>query len=367
MGRFSRRAFLVGGLTVAGTGLLATGEAFALTPPEIVDCEGWGARPNRTVVPVWNQRPVKILVHHTATPNTPDLSRAAADALARGIQNFHMDKRGWIDTGQHFTISRGGFVLEGRHRSLEVLRAGRRQVEGAHCSGQNLVAIGIENEGTYTAGEPPAPLWDRLREMCAYVCQQYGIRPTEIYGHRDFKDTACPGDTLYGMLPRLRGEVAGALGQRLSRAATTLASWPLLRYADRGPTVLVAQHLLRAAGMREVVADGEFDRRTADAVRALQSTHRTEEVNGIIGGESWPILVAVAGHEADTRAGDAEVTRAVQVLGGNRALRAPADWQELLARRPPLASAGGRAGITTPAGRRRPRPSTAPCRWSRAR
>ena len=107
-------------------------------------------------MPVWNQKPVKILVHHTATPNQADVSQGAAFALARSIQNFHMDRRGWLDTGQHFTVSRGGFAMEGRHRSLEIVRAGRQQVEGAHCTGQNIVAVGIENEGTYTVDRPAA-------------------------------------------------------------------------------------------------------------------------------------------------------------------------------------------------------------------
>jgi N-acetyl-anhydromuramyl-L-alanine amidase AmpD len=328
----ARRGFLIGGLGLVGTGaglLVTAGQAAAAAPQEIIECGGWGARPNSAIVPVWNQRPVRILVHHTATPNTPDLSRGAADFVARTIQAFHMDRRGWIDTGQHFTISRGGFVLEGRHRSLEVLRLGRRQVEGAHCTGQNVLAVGIESEGTYTGGQPPGPLWNRLRELCAYICQQYGIPPTEIFGHRDYKDTACPGDAFYGMLPRLRSEVAGALGQRLSRTAAVTVSWPLLRIADRGPAVLAAQHLLRAAGERDVVADGRFDRRTADAVRRMQTAHRTEEVNGMIGGESWPLLVSMAGHVDDT-----DVARAVQALNDGRplrrTLRGPADWQQLL-------------------------------------
>ena len=86
-------------------------------------------------------------------------------------------------------MSRGGVVLEGRHRSLEFVRVGKWQVEGAHCTGQNVVALGIENEGTYSAVDPPAELWNKLRSLCAYLCAQYGIRPSQIFGHRDFKDT----------------------------------------------------------------------------------------------------------------------------------------------------------------------------------
>jgi N-acetyl-anhydromuramyl-L-alanine amidase AmpD len=329
----SRRGFLVGSLAIAGTltGTVGAGEAWAIGSPPIIDCAGWGARANRAIVPIWNQRPVKILVHHTATPNVADLGRGAADALARGIQNFHMDRRGWLDTGQHFTISRGGFVLEGRHRSLEVLRIGRRQVEGAHCTGQNVVAVGIENEGTYIDTEPTGELWNRLRETCAYLCQQYGIRPTEIYGHRDFKNTACPGDRLYGMLPRLRTEVAGALGQRLEGGAARKASWPLLRRGDRGPTVTAAQYLLRDAGVKGVVPDGSFDARTGDAVRSFQEAHGAEDVNGLLGGESWPVLARPVRRG---EGGDAE--RAVAALAAERGAESVPDvvtppvWQRLL-------------------------------------
>ncbi|MEJ3655738.1 N-acetylmuramoyl-L-alanine amidase [Actinomycetes bacterium KLBMP 9759] len=290
----SRRRLLLGGAAMAGTAVLTgafgAGAAWASGSPPIIDCAGWGARPNADVVPVWNQRPVKILVHHTATPNIADFGRGAAEQLARAIQNFHMDRRGWLDSGQHFTISRGGFVLEGRHRSLEVLRGGRQQVEGAHCTGQNIVAVGIENEGTYVGENPPAQLWNRLREMCAYVCAQYGIPPAEIFGHRDFKNTACPGDRLYGMIPRLRGEVAGMLGQRLEAWETQRASWPLLRRGDRGPVVGAAQYLLAAVGLLDGVPTGVFDAGTDAAVRRFQQLTTAEEINGLLGGESWPLL-----------------------------------------------------------------------------
>jgi hypothetical protein len=330
----TRRRVLLGGLAVGGGLLgstLGTGTAWALDSPPIVDCAGWGARANSDIVPIWNQRPVKILVHHTATPNQADVSQDAAFRLARSIQNYHMDVRGWLDTGQHLTISRGGFVMEGRHRSLEVLRIGQRQVEGAHCTGQNVVAVGIENEGTYIDVDPPGVLWDRLRDMCAYICQQYGIAPTEIYGHRDFKNTACPGDRLYGMLPRLRGEVGGVLGQRVDRRAAQKASWPLLRAGDRGATVTAAQYLLRDARMTEAAPDGTFDVGTEQAVRRFQAATGAEEVNGLLGGESWPVLarpVRLSG------GGDAE--RAVEALVAGRATEAVPDvvtapvWQRLL-------------------------------------
>jgi hypothetical protein len=284
-----RRRLLTGGLVLAGSSvLLGGGSAAAAEPPPILGCDAWGARPPSEPVKIWDQRPVKILVHHTATPNVVDFSGTAAIALAVAIQKFHMDHRGWLDTGQHFTISRGGVLMEGRHRSLEILRTGRQQVEGAHCTGQNVVAIGIENEGIYVDTAPPKALWDRLRQTCAYICTQYGIAPTELYGHRDFKDTACPGDNLYGSLPRLRSEVAALLGRRIDAVETAPPRWPLLRTGDRGPAVRAAQQLLH------LPVDGAYTAQTADAVRLFQVAHRTEEPNGVLGGETWPLLVAGA-------------------------------------------------------------------------
>ncbi len=114
-------------------------------------------------------RPSKIVIHHTATSNGTATTQAAAFSLARGIQNHHMDSNGWMDTGQNFTVSRGGYVMEGRHRSLETLRGGTSFVHGAHAGNDNGRSIGIENEGTFTSVTPPAALYSALVDSCAYI------------------------------------------------------------------------------------------------------------------------------------------------------------------------------------------------------
>jgi hypothetical protein len=335
VGALSRRALLAGGVTgllAVGGMAVGAGSAQATERPPFADCAEWGARPPSGDLPVHRQRPVRILVHHTATPNGTDPSPQAAAGLARAIQAFHMDRRGWPDTGQHLTISRSGFVMEGRHRSLELLDGGKAVVEGAHCTGQNVVAIGIENEGTYSRVDPPPELWDRLRQTCAYICARYDIAATEILGHRDFKNTACPGDRLYGMLPRLREEVAGLLGHRVEGGQVVRASWPPLGEGATGPEVLAAQHLLRAAGYLGAAPTGTFDAVTDGAVRAFQVVTRAEEANGLLGGESWPVLATIA----TRRAGCPEVREAIVVLAAaRRAGSLPAEpdlptWQRLL-------------------------------------
>lgn len=178
--------------------------------PTIASCATWGAEAARGTIDTVSTNPNKILIHHTASANVTDYSQAAGYQIARDIQQWHF-ANGWVDTGQHLTVSRGGYVMEGRHGSLSRLQNGSGTVVGAHAPGQNSQAIGIENQGTYTSATPPTQLWSRLVELCAYICDQYGIAPTQIYGHRDYTATACPGDVLYAMLPQLRSEVAAAL------------------------------------------------------------------------------------------------------------------------------------------------------------
>jgi hypothetical protein len=198
----SRRAVLAAPVLLA---LAGTQEQ-----PSIASCGAWGARPPAAPVTVDSHRPNKIIIHHTALANSTDYSQAHAFQNSRDIQNLHMDQNGWIDSGQHFTNSRGGWLTEGRSGSLYALLHGQTMVQGAHCVGQNDQAIGIENEGTYLTEQPPAALWNRLIDFCAFTCQQYAIPASEIYGHLDFNATQCPG-LLHGRLPELRSAVAARL------------------------------------------------------------------------------------------------------------------------------------------------------------
>ncbi|WP_412544007.1 N-acetylmuramoyl-L-alanine amidase [Longispora sp. K20-0274] len=212
----SRRSVFRGAVALgAGAalgGLELPGAASAAVPvPTIASCATWGARPPADPLTEISTDANKILIHHTATPNVTDYSQAHAYALARSIQNFHMDDNHWSDTGQHLTVSRGGYVMEGRHFSLAHLTSGNGMVVGAHCPGQNNQAIGIENEGTYTSTTPTTAQWNKLVDLCAYICEQYELAPTKIYGHRDYVSTDCPGDAFYARLPQLRLDVAAKL------------------------------------------------------------------------------------------------------------------------------------------------------------
>ncbi len=343
----SRRALLRGGFTVTAVGALgatipvAAGAAGAkaVDRPRMYGCDEWGARPPNGTIQVLNRKPTYIVVHHTAGGNSNDLSLEHAFAISRGIQNFHMDGRGWVDSGQQLTNSRGGHVTEGRHRSVEILDGGTRHVQGANVGNHNSEVIGIENEGLYSTVDVPVALWNSLVQLVAYIAQSYGISPDMIRGHRDFNATECPGEVLYARLPELKDAVGAALG---TAPTAPLRTWPLLKPGATNEKVLAAQHLLRARGV-SVRADGQFGPATFDAVAKLAEENgvayepcyasRVADERGFIGVTTWPLLVRTV------RAGETgEAAQAAKVLMAARGTRMAPDrvidtatWQQLLA------------------------------------
>lgn len=310
----TRRQVLRWGAALGGSALLAscglnkaalpgadapvnTLNAQAVTSPTIATTATWQAQASRDAVTVLASRPTRIIVHHTASANVSDLSQAQAYSLARSIQQSHFD-RGWIDSGQQFTISRGGYVLEGRHRSLDAARGGTQHVRGAHCEGFNDVSVGIENEGTYTSATLPAVQYDALVRMCAWLCQQYGIPATELYGHRDFLNTSCPGDVLYAKLPQLRRDVAARLG-------VSVRVWPTTRSGQSGERVRSVQFLLRARG-QAVTVDGSYGSGTGTAVSAFQ-TPAGLTPDAVVGSATWERLILTV-----RRSDSGDAVRAVQ-------------------------------------------------------
>jgi hypothetical protein len=338
----NRRALLRTGLAVSALGAVRPAIAAAstnqVTEPQIYDTRNWNARDPNGTIQVINQRPSFIVVHHTAGENSNDFSLSHAFQICRDIQNLHMDTNGWIDTGQQLTNSRGGFVMEGRHRSLEVLTGGTRHVIGANVANNNSTVIGIENEGLYMTVDVTPALWNSLVNLVAYIASQYAIPVSQIKGHRDFNSTLCPGDVLYSRLPELRSAVASKLGTGFVEPAT----WPLLRPGDTGAKVLAAQHLLRARGLSGVATDGVFGTAMFDAARQFtkQSGIPYEpcyacpqsDETGLIGSATWPLLIRPTSPNDTTEDG-----KAASVLLDSRGTKSltsntidAATWQSLL-------------------------------------
>jgi hypothetical protein len=136
----------------------------------------------------------RITLHHTAMEEE---IRGIGDAEAvRAIQAFHQDTRGWADIGYHWLIGRDGRVYEGR--ALDV--------QGAHAGGDNnRNNLGVSVIGDFSTRLPDGP---QLATLTAFLRDQMRTRSIpldRLFGHRDFKATACPGDALYAWLLDVKG------------------------------------------------------------------------------------------------------------------------------------------------------------------
>jgi hypothetical protein len=85
-------------------------------------------------------------------------------------------------------------------------------VLGAHTLANNEGNIGIVLLGTYHPPVNDVPTKAQLDAVIAlgrYLVSRYGIDPKALKGHRDYKQTDCPGDIAYAKLDALRLAFAG--------------------------------------------------------------------------------------------------------------------------------------------------------------
>lgn len=299
--------------------------------PVIIQTSAWQALPARGTIQ--RATPAGVVVHHMAWPNRPLAPNTAAavqlaHVIARCCQRNHF-ANAWADTGQHFTITRDGVILEGRHGSLEAVLAGR-SVLGAHCADQDRgvfrnADIGIECEGTYSSEEMPAPQWQSLVALLAWVCERCQLDSASITDHRSTGcNTACPGDRLHARLGELRKAVHDALvDARKPKAATTgtsylrltqgqasnaqglllmrLAWWKDGTEADH-VTVVSGQpghQVLRLAAESparsfEPIPEGEYLLGDADAVRGINwASGKVDDYSGSHGDGLGPVWVGI--------------------------------------------------------------------------
>ena len=282
-----------GFLAVGGASVVNAPGAFAVSRPAIISCAEWGAKAARSSISM-SSTPRNIVVHHMASSNSTGTSRSAAIAIARQVQGWHF-ANGWSDTGQHFSVSRGGYILEGRHRTIEGLNSGRSFPIGAHVGGHNSTSLGIETEGNFTSIQPTSAQWNALVTLTAYLCQTYGLGVSAIKGHRDFGQTACPGDAFYPRLGELRNAVAKVLdGGSVTPPPppddnpVTSKPWPVVKNGARGFRVTGLQRLLRHHG-QSLGIDGSFGPETLSRVRSFQSA-KGLVVDGVVGAKTWTAL-----------------------------------------------------------------------------
>jgi len=154
------------------------------------------------------------VIHHAASSNT----NHDYVNVVRNIYLLHTQTNGWDDIGYNFVIAQDGSIFEGReHQNID----STDNIKGAHFCGKNSSTMGVCVLGNYQSIRPTNASILSLEHLLTWKCNKDGISATEqsnhpsgsstklhhIAGHQDGCATACPGDSLYRLLPAIRTTV----------------------------------------------------------------------------------------------------------------------------------------------------------------
>ncbi|KAL0867747.1 hypothetical protein ABMA27_008468 [Loxostege sticticalis] len=146
----------------------------------------WQARKPRLTLPLATPVPY-VVIHHSYTPPACKNGEQCKKAM-RIMQDMHMDDRGWWDIGYNFAVGSDGSAYEGRGWNIL----------GAHALHFNSVSIGICLIGDWRTELPPADQLKTAKALIAAGVDLGFVSPTyKLVGHRQVRDTECPGDALY--------------------------------------------------------------------------------------------------------------------------------------------------------------------------
>ncbi|XP_026204596.1 N-acetylmuramoyl-L-alanine amidase-like [Anabas testudineus] len=161
---------------------------YMVCPPILPRCM-WGAEPYKGTPTNLSLPLTYLFIHHTHTPSQPCLTFEQCSADMRSMQRFHQVDRGWDDIGYSFVAGSDGNIYEGRGWNWQ----------GAHTLGHNSVGYGVSFIGDYMTELPSQQSMTLVRDRLA-SCAVGGGRLVANYtlmGHRQVRDTTCPGDALY--------------------------------------------------------------------------------------------------------------------------------------------------------------------------
>jgi len=139
------------------------------------------------VPPARERRWKWIVIHHSDDPH---------GNLAK-YDDFHRNVRKWENgCGYDFVIGNGSLSGDGE---IEVGPRWTRQIQGAHAKTAdnrfNERGVGICLVGDFNTGHhrPSKAQMDALVRLVRWLRQRYGIKSSDIHGHRDCCSTECPG------------------------------------------------------------------------------------------------------------------------------------------------------------------------------
>lgn len=252
----------------------------------------WGARPPRAI----NRGAMKA--KPTLHWNGPTVTVSGSTtwdhrycaSLVRGVQNYHMDAKGWNDIAYNFVGCPHGYTFEGR--GINVWNGANGTTSGNRSS---IALMSLSGELN------PFPMSEKvgIKEGFTFISARAGA-PLGAQGHRDHKATACPGEARYVWLKNGMPTSGSSDGGTTPKPPTKhpVPSSPntntILRLGVTSDDVAWVQSTLNKKASQGLVVDGIYGSATAESVRRLQSLFGLS-VDGVVGQDTWKALLFLAG------------------------------------------------------------------------
>lgn len=275
-----------------------------LTAPGTFVSRGqWGARAPRSRTKIGS--PVKGVALHWEGPGMGTFQHATCAAKVRGIQNFHMDGRGWADIAYNFVVCPHGYVYEGRGIGV------RSAAQGTNDGNAYYYAIcGLWGSGDPFTNEGKLGYLEAMAR-----CRRAGAG-AEVRPHRSFHATACPGDACTqwiaaGCPSPVAPTPPDPTPTPIPPTPTPVPddfkekvmAKPTLKLGSTGQDVRIMQGLLAAHAEDLAIwfstnnldnwVDGNFGPNTEYALKEWQKRTQSLVADGICGPATWAWLVGV--------------------------------------------------------------------------
>lgn len=233
---------------------------------QLVSRAEWGARPPKTQIPAIDSQVTTghwegpALWHGVIGPHT------SCAPMVRGIQAYHMDHNGWTDIAYNGVACPHGYVFEGRGPQRYPAANGTTVANRA-----SAVICYLGGQGDPFTAEGQQAMLDGAA----------WLGDPMLKGHRDWYNTACPGDVIYAWIgaghapaptPTPPPQPApGPVGH---------VAMPLTQQGNTGRNVRIVQAITGSA------VDGIFGPNTKQSVVAMQ-TVLGGSPDGIVGDDTW--------------------------------------------------------------------------------
>ncbi len=129
----------------------------------------------------------RIIIHHSGGSDGPENNTAGIRRWHTGTFPNGPADGPYLDIAYHVLIERIG-------DGYEAIIGRPWTWNGAHTIGQNDRAIGICFVGNYQDAPPPDEMLRVGARHVAWICRLLGIANDQIFAHRQWNNTDCPGD-----------------------------------------------------------------------------------------------------------------------------------------------------------------------------